>query len=440
MGGLATRLRIYFFGSGAGRMSSIAGLGLTLLGLYGLSRYAKYLFVRPDVRISDASLAFGALLWVVPVLGIIALFLGAGLMPIILVRLSNSRQLMILPYGRRRLLLSAVLTVTLIAVIFALVVRQLYYGLPTDPGEVFVKGFLVSLLTFSLLYALLWLVSQARSALMLLSGTMLIIPCLALPFRYVQLPSSSIRGPALGGVIVLVLGATRYLLWPRRRRAPMLRQSSSVFNRGVLTPRYQPGSERGLILKLPHPIFLAVGQAVPIAVASIYISTPSLWLFYFALCSAICGALASVAAARSRPLWLLTPSTRLQQYRQVEALYWRQNAYCVGVLAALLVALGRMLGFPSRLLALGIPLLLVGSASGTYLGLMITAPLRALEATLAVGSMAVMLCIGYYAENARALLLYAGIALLGVAAIALRRVARSRWQVIDWALNRPSQQ
>src|SRR5580658_4691397 len=169
MNGLLTRLGIYFFGGTLQRVSSIVGVTFTAIGVYGLSHYSKYLFVRPDVRLSDASIAFSALLWLVPVIGIIALFLGTGLMPIILVQLSGSRQLKVLPHGRWRLLLSAVVTVTLIATVFAFIVKELYEGYPVDIGEVFSKAFVVSLLTFSFLYALLWLVSQARSAVMLLS-------------------------------------------------------------------------------------------------------------------------------------------------------------------------------------------------------------------------------------------------------------------------------
>jgi hypothetical protein len=440
MNGLLTRLGIYFFGGTLQRVSSIVGVTFTAIGVYGLSHYSKYLFVRPDVRLSDASIAFSALLWLVPVIGIIALFLGTGLMPIILVQLSGSRQLKVLPHGRWRLLLSAVVTVTLIATVFAFIVKELYEGYPVDIGEVFSKAFVVSLLTFSFLYALLWLVSQARSAVMLLSGTMLIIPCLALPFRYVQLPASSIRGPAVLGSIMLLLSAALYLAWPRSGVALLGRIGGSIWKTGVLLPRYRPGNEQGLILKLPHPGWLAVGQALPIAVASMYISNLSMWLFYFALCSVICGALASLAAGRSRLLWLLTPCTRQQLYRHVEALYWRQNACCVGMLVIMLLALGSLLGLSTRLLMLGIPLLLAGVAAGTYLGLMITAPLRILEAALAIGIMLVMLGIGYFAERADLSTLYAGIGMLGISAMICRRISRRRWQVIDWALNRPARQ
>jgi hypothetical protein len=440
MNGLVTRLRIYFLGGSVQRASSLVGVTFIAIGVYGLSHYSKYLFVRSDVRLSDGSIAFSALLWLVPVIGIMALFLGAGLMPNILVQLSNGRHLRVLPRGRWRLLSSALVTVTLIAAVFAFVVKELYAGYPGVIGEVFGKAFVVSLLTFSFLYALLWLVSQARSAVMILSGTMLIIPCLALPFRYVQLPASSIRGPALIGGIMLLVSATLYLAWPRSGIAASGRIPRAIWNTPVLQPGYRPGNERSLILNLPHPGWLAVGQALPIAVASMYLPNLSMWLFYFALCSVICGALASLAAGRSRLLWLLTPCTRQQLYRDVETLYWRQNACCVGVLVVMLLTLGAMLGMSARLLMLGIPLLLAGTAAGTYLGLMITAPLRLFEAALAIGIVLVMLGIGYFAERAHLSTLYAGIALLGGSAILCRRISRRRWLLIDWAVNRPARE
>jgi hypothetical protein len=183
---------------------------------------------------------------------------------------------------------------------------------------------------------------------------------------------------------------------------------------------------------------LALGQAVPMAAASIYITAPSIWLFYFALCSLMGGASASFAAPRSRILWLLLPNSREQLYRRVEAVYWRQNAYGVGALMLLLIVLGTLREIDARLLAIGIPLLLAGITAGTYLGLMMTGPLRAWDAALAVGTMVLMLSLAYFSERVDVWTAAAGIGLLMLASVMSREISRRRWRDIDWAVNRPA--
>src|SRR5690606_27253558 len=104
---------------------------------------------------------------------------------------------------------------------------------------------------------------------------------------------------------------------------------------------------------------LAIGQAVPIGIAAAYFAVPSVWLFLFALFSAIAGAVTSHAAARSRTLWLRAPLTRAQLFRRVERSYWRYNGYTLGVLLLLLAGLGSLYEYPVRLIALGLPLVVL---------------------------------------------------------------------------------
>jgi hypothetical protein len=154
------------------------------------------------------------------------------------------------------------------------------------------------------------------------------------------------------------------------------------------------------------------------------------------LCSVICGGISSLSVSRSRFLWLRGPWSRSLLFSLLEALHWRQNAYCVSVLLVLLVAIGSYLGFRTNLLAIGIPLLLVGAAVGTYLGLMMTRGIGWLDAICAVGTMLLMLVIALYAvDMPTAVIIGLDAAVIGLS-IAFRTVAQKRWKRLDWVLCR----
>jgi hypothetical protein len=107
------------------------------------------------------------------------------------------------------------------------------------------------------------------------------------------------------------------------------------------------------------------------------------------------------------------------------------------MLAALLVVLGQVRALSTELLAIGIPLLLIGFALGLYLGLMTTGRLKILDSVFAVASTSLMMALAYYADRASAAFVVSSLCLLAIAAVAFRESSRRRWRVIDWAENRP---
>jgi len=108
----------------------------------------------------------------------------------------------------------------------------------------------------------------------------------------------------------------------------------------------------------------------------------------------------------------------------------------VSVLLVLLVAIGSYLGFRTNLLAIGIPLLLIGAAVGTYLGLMMTRGIGWLDAMCAVGTMLLMLVIALYAvDMPTAVLIGLNAAVIGLS-ITFRALAQRRWTRLDWVLCR----
>jgi hypothetical protein len=248
------------------------------------------------------------------------------------------------------------------------------------------------------------------------------------------MPSSSIATPLIIGSVAAAVGAILYLMWPKDfgLRLSVVRQH---LPRSGGAPA---GAGLASYLRLPHPIFVALVQAIPLGIASFYISAPNLWLFYFVLCSVMSGASASRAAGRVRPLWLLLPGSRAELYRQVERTFWRYNAYAISMLVVLLTVLGSVRDLGAGLLAIGIPLLLIGFALGLYLGLMTTGRLRILDAILATTSTALMLRLAYDADQASGAFVVGSLSVLAVAALAFRQMSRHRWRVIDWADNRPA--
>jgi hypothetical protein len=427
---------VYFTGTRLQRWMSVATLILLTLGILGLWKYSAWLFVGPKTRLSNGSIAFSALLSMVPIVGVLTLFFSAALMPSVFGHLARSRQLHVLPYARSKLLVSVVLVLGIVAIMFAVVVEALYASFPIDHGVVFGKAVAIAALTFSPMYVFVWLISRAKGALGSLGGAMLIIPCLALPFHFVQIPQPPMRMPLTIGGMIFVVCAGAFLLAPRWRHWAPSAAPRWRISRPQIRSRYQSGSELALLVGAARPWVLSAWLIFPIAVATLFITSANIWLCYFMLCSVICGGISSQSVPRSRSLWLRGPWSRSQLLAHLEALHWRQNAYCLGVLLILLVAIGSYLGFRTRLLAIGIPLLLAGAAVGTYLGLMMTRGIGWLDALCAAGTMLLMLGIALYAVDLpTAVLIGLDAAVIGLA-IAFRSVAQSRWKQLDWVLCR----
>jgi hypothetical protein len=414
-------------------ISSAALVGLGTLGLWKYAaKYSVVIIPGQKLEMSNTSIALSAILWLLPVVGVLTLFFACALMPAIFGHLARGRQLDMLPYGRLRLLTSALCTLCFVAAIFGLVTQALFLAFPEPPEFVFVKGFAIALLTFSPMYLLVWFVGRVKGAIGSLSGAMLIIPSLALPFHFIQIPQPPMSFPVMVGALIGLVGASVFLsvpLWRHWRLFARLtpERASHSSRRG-----YSPGNELALITGTARPWVLGIGLTVPVAVATLFITAPSIWLCYFMLCSVISGGISSFSVSRSRALWLRGPWTRNKLLSEIEGLHWRQNSYCLSSLIILLVAIGSYLEFPTGLLAAGIPLLFLGCATGTYLGLMMTRSVGWLDASYAAATMIVLLVVALRATDLPLPMLafiYVG---LGCVALAYRALAQKRWALLDW--------
>ena len=114
--------------------------------------------------------------------------------------------------------------------------------------------------------------------------------------------------------------------------------------------------------------------------------------------SVLAGAMASLAATRSRSLWLRAHWTRAELFARVEGALWRHNSYTIGVLLMRSWP-RRPFVVPTKALAFGLGLVMLGTTLSTYLGLMITATIGWTQTVLAVAAIAGLLATALYAAR-----------------------------------------
>ena len=121
----------------------------------------------------------------------------------------------------------------------------------------------------------------------------------------------------------------------------------------------------------------------------------------------VSGGMTAVAATRARSLWLRAHWTRAELFGRAERAFWGHNCFVLGVLLVTLVAVGSWLELPTKMLAFGLVLLMLGTTLSTYLGLIVTA------------SIVDPVVIDKF-----------------FAALAFRQLASWRWARLDWMLCR----
>ena len=429
MKAIARLMWVYLAGRPLQRWVTSAALAALVCGIAGL------LFFPPGSTAGWAIL--DRLHWLIPLAALLILFLSGSWMPVIFGRFALSHHVHLLPHGRLKLLMSATLTLVFLATLFASVVSAPLWRYPVDHVSVFSKGFIVGIIVGGFMYVSVWFASRARSGVGVLGGVMLVIVAVVVPLRFVAAPRTPVRDTAVVAAVVYGFSAALFLLAPRVKIviSSIVRFVSRPMDE---TRGYSKGREVDLMIGTARPWRLALGQAFPIALATFFISLENVWLFYFALCSALSGAMASVAAERSRCLWLRGPWSRAELFSRVEAGFLRQGACSVSVLLLLLAAIGIYREFPIQLLALGIPLLILGTVASTYLGLMMTRGIDWLDSAWAVGTMLVMMFAAVYADgnNTQREAVIALEAALAILALVFRAVAARRWGTLDWTMCR----
>lgn len=440
MKAIARLIYAYFTGTALLKLITSAGL------VAGIGGSLLYLYL-PQMtggsgnpgRLSLVQETFFSLL---PVAGVLCFTFGASLLPTMFARLAASHYLYVLPYGRAKLLASAFATVALIALFAAGIITMFYYRTPLSLDLAFQRALAVSFVTASLLHVVVWLTGKSGSPIGLLVGSFVAIAALVLPLRFIMLPSTSLVAPWAAGALLWSAFAAVFLLAPRLT-APLGRMRHALA--GVMGSSYRGGGEIDFMVGTAQPWMLAAAQAVPIAIATYFMSTFAMtapaWVFFLTIVSVTSGAVAGVAATRSRALWLRARWTRAELFRHVEDSFWRYNCYTLGVLLLLLVAIGDWLALPTRVLAFGMGLLALGVTLSTYLGLIVTARVGWRDAVVAVAAMLALMATSVYVTTPSTTTATLVALEIGLAALALfvREVARRRWSRLDWMLCRPEQ-
>lgn len=437
MSAIARLIWIYFMATPLGRGLTVVGF---LLMLAGMSGYLYYPAFTLGTGRSDLPLWYQGTVTAAPWLGLILLFFGSSTLPGVIERMLLGRGLYVLPHARLCLLLSVLATASLIALLTATGGTLTFFYYPADyrPERIFSRTWLVTFSNVGLMYTALWIVGKARGIWLLL-GSLLIAIGIVGPLGAIGRPSG-VPPITIVGLAIWVAFVAVVLFGARLRRfsSRALTSIRRVARNWLPGVSYSAGTELDLLLGTMRPWVVAIGQAVPVAAAGWLIFDLRAWLFFLALFTAISGAITSTAAARSRALWLKRDWTRAEMFQRVEAAYWRYNAYPLGVLLLLFVAFGSYRELPTPVLALGVPLLVLGSVVSTQLGLMMTRGLRWLEVVLGVGTMGLLMwtsiaVVGAETRLARAIELEV---LLAAAALVFRFWAKTRWQGLDWLVCR----
>ena len=421
---------------------------ITLAGLVaGVGGSALLLYLPPltggSGKPTSLSLAQESIIFLLPTAGVLCFVFGASLLPALFTRLASSHYLYVLPHGRAKLLASAFATVALAALFAAAVVTMYYYEMPFALDLVFQRAFAVSFVTVSFLYVVLWLTGKSGT-IGLLVGSFVLVATLVLPLRFIMTPSTSLAVPWTAAALLWTTFAAGFLLAPRLK-APLGRLRHALA--GVTGTSYRGGGEIDFLVGTARPWMLAAGQAVPIVIATYFMSAlqvmetssgPSPWVFFLTIVSVTTGAVASLAATRSRALWLRARWTRAELFTHVERAFWRYNCYTLAVLLVLLAVIGDAIGVPTPVLAFGMGLLALGTTLGTYIGLIVTARIGWKDVVLAVLVMLVLMRTAVHASSPATPTTTIAAFEVGLAAIAfvLREIARRRWSRLDWMLCR----
>ncbi len=421
---------------------------VTLLGLLGVVGGSSVLFYLPPLVAqhglpSRFSLAEETILQMLPVVGVLCFMFGASLLPTMFMRLATGHYAYVLPHGRAKLLASALGTVALVALVASATVTLFFMNAGFPFGLMFRRGFLVSLTSNTVLYGVLWFIGRS-SSIGKLVGTAAAVATLVVPLRF-EIPGTSLAPVWIACSVLWAALAAGVLLAPRMKLA-------YGGARHLLAQRLGGASYRGggreidFMLGTANPWPLALGQIVPIAIATYYFrdyhpyanEAPNPLLFFMTILSVVSGGMTAVAATRARALWLRAHWTRAELFARVERSFWRHNCFVLGVLLVTLVAVGSSLELPTKMLAFGLVLLMLGTALSTYLGLLVTASIGWTECVLAAATMVALMMISTYTAApatppATIVALHAGLA---AAALAFRKLGAWRWARLDWMLCR----
>jgi hypothetical protein len=425
---------VYFTGTPMTRALTVCGILSCLISLYVVTYLPQ----------SEHMLAFA---WV----GQMLFFLGSSLMPVMVGRLARGHAGRVLPHGRWKLLLSMLLTVLIVALPAGLLAPFAFVAGMSEPASAL--GGHPKLVEYTIdlawvvytsfviiagwLYLVMWFMSE-RNVAGFAKGMLVIVILMFMPAREIQELSATTRWNLEQLAVAWTVFGALFLAWPRlknvRARLGRVATGPRDFSRGT------SGREVDLILGTGNPWLFLAAQLIPIVIASrVGIDLPSVWLYFLTIFSTVNGAIAGQAAERSRALWLRSGWSRPELFAAVEKSFLRHNGIVLVLLLMLMGVIGVRAGFARGLMAMGLPLVVLGTLASTYLGLTLTRGLRWFEASLGVTLMLTLMAVSQMLGTQPAQLTAVIVieVALAVSVVVLRKLAQRRWASIDWTQCRP---
>ena len=436
MRGVARLVLSYFSPTPLLRAFSVLGLALIVVSFFLLCSLPQ----------STLTIAPG-------IIGFAALFLGTALMPVMFGRTARSPLINVLPHGRIKLLASAFMCTALVSLPVPILdvygFQAAVGGLAVEPKIaalihstnvwMFWIIFTTQLVAFGWLYLAVWFVMSERNTGGLIRGLLVVIVVVFAPTKQIKTLDASLMWNIAWCAATWGVFGCGFLLWPRWK-VLRARLRPDLLRLPLRAARESRARELDLFLGTARPWMLSTAMIIPIVLATrIGFYSPAVWVYYLTIFSTVAGAIAGRAAERSRPVWLRARWSRQELFAEVERSFWRHNGWVLAVLLVLMIAVGAYSRLPLTLLAIGLPLLTLGTTLSTYLGLMTTRGLHWLEASLGVGVMLALMAAAVLAARSDKDLdavIAIEILLTGLAFV-LRSIAKRRWQRLDWMQCRP---
>jgi hypothetical protein len=428
-------LQTYFGATTLGRQVSLVSAIFLAIGFGSRMVYPEFAIMFQTGYMPDTPPALQFLIAVVPVLGIFGLFFGTFMLPVVLAQISSTRRLHALPHGRAKVIVSAIACVVIVALACTLI---LGFYVPPALRDDF-RTFSAALAGYTMLYGILWLIARSRTAFGRLSAGMLLIAALAIPAWLA--PRTDTAAYVIATVLLWsVVGAA--IGRPARSDGSVARFRSRFMRHaagdghGAVCARASEHERVDALVGTARPWLVALSPVLPAAIAVFFVPPAEGWLFYLTLFAMLSGAIASLAARRSRALWLRTQWSRDEIFARLERAFWRQNSCALTVLALAHAAICIYFSLPLRTGLLGALLLALATASSTYLGFMMTRRIHWAEVPLLLVTMILVMTSAVSISDAAMgpAWAIAQMLVLVAATLAFRVLARRRWHGIDWAL------
>jgi hypothetical protein len=386
--------------------------------------------------------------------GVMVLFIGGSLMPMVVFRLATSRGMCVLPFGRAKLIGSALLTTALIALPLPLIVgliwketlpeyRQLtLLNFVTSPS--FVHIYAAVFWTCSALYFVMWLFTGLKTIKRTVFALAVVVALVAIPPRLFALGIDTVKlAPllfALGSWLVFSI----YVVYLPRWRdigntiAALRLESILVGSLFDYSAKKMRGQEAGIVLGLHSQWVQALAFFIVIVLATVATKHIPGHLYYVSLFSVIAGALSGVATVKSRALWLRRPWSREELFCNIERFVWRQMRLALALLVLWFIATSVYFDLPLVRMAIGALLVSLMFTLCLYLGLLQTRGMRWGDAMFALVIVLASLGLAIYASKpaARTFLVLTFEAALIAAILAIKHWVKRRWQRIDWLMCR----